>query len=159
MGKSIWKTITLGINKSPAEYRNKALEVNGYRIGEYADKILNKVKISDMKIKIDLVLESVAGLGFKEGGYLHEIYARAIRLGRGELCPAEVGPALRQQYPDQPYGESLRIAMEPLTDSVGNPFLFVVEYVLDDRWLYTYHGALTHFFYASHRFVFASPRK
>jgi hypothetical protein len=53
-----------------------------------------------------------------------------------ELCPAEVGPRLREQYEDQPNGEVLWIAMERITASDGGPSVFGVE--RDDvggRWL------------------------
>ena len=57
-------------------------------------------------------------LGFPNGATLKEIYAKAKDLGL-ELCPAEVGPLLRLNYPDQPNGEYLRIAMETINDSDG----------------------------------------
>ena len=37
------------------------------------------------------------------------------------LCPAEVGPQLRLDYRDQPLGESLIIAMEPVNTFSGEP--------------------------------------
>jgi hypothetical protein len=49
---------------------------------------------------------------------LRDIYARAVSLGF-ELCPAEVGPALRLQYLDQPLGEFLLIAMNPVARYTG----------------------------------------
>jgi hypothetical protein len=36
------------------------------------------------------------------------------------LCPAEVAPQLRLQYPDQPPGEFLRIAMAPIATNRGD---------------------------------------
>jgi hypothetical protein len=36
-----------------------------------------------------------------------------------ELSPAEIGPALRLQYLDQPHGEFLQIAMNPVARYTG----------------------------------------
>lgn len=136
---SIWKTIILGINKSPSEAR-KAIKANGYRISDYADQILNNVKFSETETQIDLVIITVAELGLENGARRNEIYARAIEFGFG-LCPTEVGPALRQQYPDQPYGESICVAMDPIAVSDGSNgldgYLWVLEVACDSagRWL------------------------
>ena len=62
--------------------------------------------------QLDLVLLSVAALGFRQGGTLADVHARAVRLGF-ELCPEEVGPQLRLQYLQQPVGEFLHVAMKP----------------------------------------------
>src|SRR5262245_27441719 len=43
-----------------------------------------------------------------------------------ELCPAEVGPALRLNYLDQPLGEFLHIAMKPVARYTGELVTFVV---------------------------------
>jgi hypothetical protein len=56
---------------------------------------------------------------------LHDIYARAVALGF-ELCPAEVGPALRLNYLDQPIGEFLHIAMTPVARFSGELVDFTV---------------------------------
>lgn len=55
-----------------------------------------------------------------------------------ELCEAEDGPRLREQYQDQPNGETLWMAMERMTGSDGSPRVFVVERYGDGhRWLST----------------------
>ncbi len=115
---AVWDTVTLGFLKSPSVYR-AALKESRYCIGDYADQILNKMKVSETETQVDLVVKTVAELGFKGGANRDAIYARAKELGL-ELCPAEVGPALRLAYQDQPNGEWLRIAMEPISDSGGD---------------------------------------
>ena len=71
-------------------------------------------------------MASVSALGFGEAGAsLKEIYARASRLGLA-LGPAEVGPALRLGYLDQPLGEFLRIAMNPVARYGGEPVDFTI---------------------------------
>ncbi len=154
---TIWKTITLGINKSPSEYR-RALKAKGYRIGDYADQILNKVKVGGTEVQLDLVLVTVAELGFKDGARRDAIYARAIELGL-ELCPAEVGPALRLAYQDQPYREWIRVAMEPIADSDDDLMVFGVDLDDGERWLGGYYGDPGFFWDAGRRWVFVAPRK
>ena len=67
-----------------------------------------------------LVLRSAGELGFEAPrSSLSAIYERARRLGLG-LCPGEVGPQLRLDYADQPVGDILHIAMEPVATYPGN---------------------------------------
>ncbi len=47
---------------------------------------------------------------------LSDVYKRARHVGLG-LCPAEVGPQLRLDYGNQPLGEALDIAMEPVAET------------------------------------------
>lgn len=152
-----WKTVTLGLHKSPKNYR-KAIEKDGYRIGNYAGQILNKTEVSQTEVELDLVVVTVGKLGFKNGARRDVLYAKALELGL-QLCPAEVGPALRLAYKDQPRGEWLRIGMEPITDSDGYPYVFEVDDGRAERWLLGGRGGAGRVWCAGGRWVFVRPRK
>ena len=154
---AIWKTVTLGLKKSPKDYR-KAMEKDGYRVGDYAGQILNKTEVSQTEVELDLVVVTVGELGFKDGARRDVFYARAIELGL-QLCPAEVGPSLRLLYKDQPRGEWLRIGMEPITPSGGLPHVFGVDDGLGGRWLRSLYGRAVSVWDAGHPWVFVRPRK
>lgn len=153
----IFKTITLGIHKSVKAYR-EVLTNAGFRIGDWASDILKKVQVSQSEIQLDLVILSVAELGFKEATRLDRIYARGKELGL-ELCPSEAGPALRLAYPDQPYGEWLRIAMEPVTGSDGGLGVFRVGCGVGGRWLDSCCGSSVGLWGPVNLWVFVLPRK
>ena len=106
---------------------------------------------------MDLVVLSVGELGFKDGAHYSDICARAVEIGL-ELCPAEVGPALRLTYGDQPKNEWLRIATEAITDLDGYHFIFAVEHSDGELWLRGYYGHPGSFWYVVHRFVFVRRR-
>ncbi|MDO8664011.1 MAG: hypothetical protein Q7K44_00445, partial [Candidatus Liptonbacteria bacterium] len=116
----LWKTIKLDTGLKTADDFRKALKQSGCKIGNWGNDILGNpaFTVSDTETEVDLVNVSVAELGFKNGAPRKDIYERAVSLGL-ELCPNEVGPQLRLQYTDQPKGEWLRIAMEPITGSDG----------------------------------------
>jgi hypothetical protein len=109
----IWKTITVGQHRGVNAVRN-ALDDARIAVGDSADEILGRPAFTFARERrqLDLVLLSVAALGFGQGGALADIHARALRLGF-ELCPEEVGPQLRLQYLNQPVGEFLHVAMQP----------------------------------------------
>jgi hypothetical protein len=152
MKPKIFKIIEIGTHKDMKSLR-KALEESGARIGDWASNILNKTKLSKSKQSLDLVVLSVKELGFPQGAELKYIYEAAKNLGL-DLCPAEVGPQLHLQYPDQPSGEWLVIAMEPIKDSDGDLRLFLVERHGGDRWLLACHGIPGYHWLAGYRFVF-----
>lgn len=146
---AIWKTVTLGLKKSPKDYK-KAMEKDGYHIIDYAGQILNKTEVSQTEVELDLVAVTVGELGFKDGARRDVLYTRAIELGL-QLCPAEVGPALRLAYKDQPKGEWLRIGMEPIAGSDDNPYVFGVGNGFGALCLGSYYGL------AAYRWVFVRP--
>ena len=148
---SVLKTIKLGACKTPDEYR-KALEEAAYRIGDWGNDILDKTACAQEETEVDLVALSVKELGFNDGAYYKDICTKALELGF-ELCPAEVGPALRLVYKDQSRGEWLRIAMEAITGSDGDRFIFAVH-VNDGLWLDGDCGRPEFFWEADGRFVF-----
>ena len=150
----VWKTIKLGTIKNADEFR-KALKKAGSRISDWANDIIGKpaFTVASSEEEIQLVNLSVEELGFKNGAKYGDICARAKELGL-ELCPNEVGPQLRLQYKDQPKGEWLRIAMEPITDSDGDLFIFLVVHDDGDLWLGSNYGPSGYFWGADDRFVF-----
>jgi hypothetical protein len=109
----IWKTITVGQHRGVNAVRN-ALDDARIAVGDSADEILGRPAFTFARERrqLDLVLLSVAALGFGQGGTLADVHTRAVRLGL-ELCPEEVGPQLRLQYRNQPVGEFLHVAMKP----------------------------------------------
>ena len=115
----IWRTTTLGAYKGVNGYRN-ALDAAGIKIGDSADEILGRpaFRYAGMKTEVELTLLSAAKLGAESESALSDLYNRAKRIGL-ELCPAEVGPQLRLDYRNQPLGESLNIAMEPVATYDG----------------------------------------
>ena len=152
----VWKTIKLGTGLKTAGDFRKAIKDNKMRISDWANDILGKpkFKVAEKETEIDLVLVTVAELGFKNGATREQIYARAKELDL-DLCPAEAGPQLRLQYKDQPNGEWLVVAMEPITDSVGGLYLFYVERSDSDLWLHSYYVHPDDVWDAGARFVFS----
>jgi hypothetical protein len=123
----VWRTITLGEFANSFGLRN-ALDAADCGIGDLAEEILARpaFTLASTKTDVDLVAVSAAELGLgTESASLRDIYARAEQLGLA-LAPAEVGPALRLHYFDQPIGEFLHIGMKPITTWKGEPGIFVI---------------------------------
>jgi len=119
---SVWKTVVIGRSRGVDAVRN-ALDAARVAVGDSADEILGRpaFTFASEPRELNLVLVSVAALGFgPNGAALGDIHARALRLGL-ELCPEEVGPQLRLQYRNQPVGEFLHVAMKPLRTYHGTP--------------------------------------
>jgi hypothetical protein len=150
-----FRTIKLGTGLKTADDFRDALKKDGYRIGDWANDIIGKPAFtaSETETEVDLVVLTVAELGFKDGATRKDIYDRALERGL-ELCPSEVGPQLRLQYKDQPKGEWLVIAMEPITDSGGRLGVFYVGYDSVVRWLFALYGRPDRVWDADNRFVF-----
>jgi len=157
---NVWKTIKLGTGLKTAEEFRRVLRDGEFRLSDWASDILGKpaFKAADEETEVDLVKVTVAELGFKKGARRNQIYERARDLGL-ELCPPEVGPQLRLQYQDQPNGEWILVAMEPIVDSDGDPRLFIVERIGSELWLSSYWGSPGLFWGADGRWVFCRPCK
>ena len=115
----VWKTLTLGTFRE-LPFLRIALEQAGCAVGDDVDAMLagHAFALAPDRRPIDLVVLSVAQLGFPREASRAAIFARAQELGL-QLCPPEVGPLLRLQYAEQPIGEFVRIAMEPLRMANG----------------------------------------
>jgi hypothetical protein len=146
----VWKTIKLGTHKSVDDLR-KSLKDNENRISGWGNEILSKTALAVLHTA------TVKELTGKELATNREIN-EAIRLKGYDLCPAEVGPQLRLQYPDRPKGEWLRVAMEPISGSGGGLLIFSVDHDGGGRWLHGYIGHPDDEWFGGERFVFASRK-
>jgi hypothetical protein len=145
------KNITLQLGKKITE---EDLEKAGFKISNWANDILQKVKFK--KQIVNLEVKTVAELGLPNGGTIKEIYEKAQEVGL-ELCPAEVGPQLRVQY-DRPENEWLLIAMKPITDRDGNLRVFLVARDGAGRWLHANYGHADYFWSGHYHWVFVSVK-
>ncbi len=133
-----WKTIRLGTYKSAGELKTALLSA-GYRVdARWDNDVLNKVTVATEPIEVELVRATAAELGFPDGATLKQIYAAGLKRG-WQLCPAEVGPQLRLQYPDQPKGKWNLIAMEPIPIAETNGGCLMVFGLARDR-AWTFSG-------------------
>ena len=155
-----WKTIKLGTGLKTADDFRKTLKDNGFNISGWANDILRKpvFTVAAEETEVELVKVTVAELGFKRGARHDQTYERAKELGL-ELCPPEVGPQLRLQYQDQPNGERILVAMEPIIVSDGDSDVFGVERVGSGLWLYGFWGRPDVFWGPGDRWVFCRPCK
>ena len=157
----IWKTIKLGMCKSPDEYRKEFKQAR-ISIGDWGNHILDRISCLQDEIEVNLVVLSVFELGFNRSAKYKDLCAKALELGL-QLCPAEVGPALRLSYKDQPGGERLRIAMKAITDSYCDSIFEVVHeeelvYDEDELWLGGNCGVPDICRSVRSRFVFVRPK-
>lgn len=151
-----WMTIPLGTGPTNSEDFCATIKKAGGNVSDLSRDIMDKkdFTVADQPAELDLVLVSVAELGFPNGANLKDIYDRAQKLGLS-LCPAEVGPQLRLQYMDQPKDEWLLVAMESIADSDGDLFVFYIIHAGGVQWLRTrYNGPGSTWHSSSSRWVF-----
>ncbi len=155
-----WRTITLGTYKGVDAYRD-ALDSARIRIGDSADEILGRPAFPYARTKtgVELAVLSAADLGVEsDQSSLAEVYQRAREAGL-ELCPAEVGPQLRSDYRNQPLGEALDIAMEPVATYSGDPTILTLVNWGTGLLLIGRDGRPESMVFRKSRFVFALPTK
>jgi hypothetical protein len=156
----IWRTITLGTYRGVDAYRD-ALDLARIKIGDSADEILGRSAFpyATTKTDVELTVLSAADLGVEsDQSSLAEVYKRARQAGL-ELCPAEVGPQLRLDYRNQPLGETLDIAMEPVATYRGDPTILTLVNWGTGLLLIGRDGQSESMVFRKSRFVFALPTK
>ncbi len=146
--------LILGIYKTKEKLFD-ALKKNDVNVSAWARELMDSSSftLAGKKAKLEVVILSIKELGFSNGVTRKEIYEKALEQGY-ELCPAEVGPQLRLQYKDQPNGEYLLIAMEPIAGSDGSLDVFNVGRDADSLWLYGLSGRPGSGWNAESRWVF-----
>lgn len=133
----VWKTIRLGTGLKAADDFQHALKNKGCSISDMANHIISKLEfstsISPVAKEVDLCVATTEDLICRDGTTA-DIYAGIKKIG-GELLTAEVGPQLRLQYLDQPKGEKLFVAMEPIEGPASHPGVWYIERDDSDLWL------------------------
>lgn len=136
-----------------------ALDSMGCNVGGQAAEALARpaFTVRSQETQVELVVLSPAQLGFTSDTVtLASIYERARQLGL-ELAAAEIGPQLRLQYLDQPMGEFLIIAMEPIKAWSGEPIVLNVANGGAGLILIGQDGRAAAEIPVASRFVFARP--
>lgn len=133
--KTKQKTYTLTLGHDAAYYKT-AFKKAGIQVSTYANEMLEKMTPSSGEIEVAFI--TPRELGFTTYPMTAKLFKKAIEDGY-ELCPAEVGPALRLAATDQPKGDWWYVGMEPISVSVGHPGVFDVDRDGDgEPWLDTY---------------------
>ena len=150
-----WKTITVGVYKTPGQYRMALIE-SGHRFRDKEDgDYLDRIPLAQAISEIDLVAPSIYLLGLYRGATYHEICEAGVRMGF-ELCLDEIGPALRLSYMDQPDSDMLRIAKKISQDSDQ---YYVVSNFTGQTRLHCERGSFIQYWDSKARFVFIRPRQ
>ena len=120
----LWKVIELG-SMSTNELK-EALRDSKFGTDRIASEIMDRVHISGAGTRIELVKVSLEELLLGNDPIREQIYDSAREWGLN-LVPAEVGPQLRLQYPDQPDGEEVFLGMVPMCARDGNDYIFLLD--------------------------------
>ena len=159
----VWKTISIGGDSKrtlgdtmchTAEQENHAFSPEAvHMIYARGCRVLEQAR------SVDLVRLSPRDLGLAdEQATIGNIHNRAFEFGLG-LCPGEVGPRLRLEYPDQPKQEYVYIGMKPIWRS-GFPLIFTVSRHQSDHLCFGKSTSGPGYSYdcAGVYFVFVKPR-
>ncbi len=157
----VWQTV-LGTNINSADGFRGALRLQSYKIDDMADFILGKIIFPTDETKlIKLVKVSMKDLGLKDDTTGIDIYKKAVGQGL-QLCPREVGPRLALQYMDQPNGDEVVVASEPIAGPSAMPvsLVFRISRLVDGvHLLEVASGDLNHVWHPSSdtKFIFMLP--
>ena len=157
----VWRRLKFGTVELPtmAEY-SSALEAANCQSSSCADSLFWRLvqTVVEPQTELDLVDATVEEIGFPQGAHRGEIYARAKRQGL-DLCPQKTGPQLRLEYLDQPAGELLHVAMEPIAiGQDGEHGVWCIEHGKDGLWLDSADGSVLVFWPADTRWIWCRRR-
>lgn len=152
----VWKTIQIGTGLETADGFRRALKDGGFKMSSRASNIISKKFVSSISYtaeEIGLCVATTQEL-IGKSGILPEILA-GIRKKGGRLCTLEEAMQLRLQYKDQPDGERILVAMEPIEDDDGDLYVFFIVRVGSDLWLVTDYDNPGYVWNSDYRWVFA----
>jgi hypothetical protein len=128
----VWKTVLIG-----GVSKKDLAKISG--IGPISKSIITGkgFKVFNQSVVVDTITLTSSDLGYTKKVSINKIILDTKRLNvwgkknlKGyvlEICPAEIGPHLRQRYQDQSVGSALVISMEPIADQNKNPRVFCLS--------------------------------
>lgn len=142
---ALWKTIELGTGQKTESEFDFLFRQNGYVLDKGARDTISsrEFTFSRKKISVKLTIVSPSALGFYNGGFRKEVQQRAEEeFGLGICRPTEIAPQVRLNYPEQPFGEHLVFAMNPIIAFEGNHLVFALEHNKFGKLLRGYYGEM-----------------
>lgn len=128
----VWKTVTL-VSRGDGAGNLAALEGRGVTIGRVARRPLSVIPAVAADTVASLVRISSADLGLPVDTPIAALCREGVARGLAP-CRPQVAPALRAQYSDQPAGEVLWLASEPVSAGKESGY-FAVGHDTRGRWL------------------------
>lgn len=127
----------LTVGGKPLDDLQKELQAPPFKVDLYAMDMLNSPDFttSEKPEEVELIRRSPKYLGFTKPATLEQILTRGDELGY-DKCTAEVAAYLRLADEDQPLGDFYYMAMDPITDRDGYPYVFLLERDGGGAWLH-----------------------
>jgi len=157
-----WLELSLGTHTNPADTEYLFKLTRCFMHDRARGIVPAALAAAAPKRALRLVLISVEQLGFADGATYREISERAFAIGYA-WCPARSAIDLRLVYRQTELRGDLRrynvlhVAMEPILNSMGSPFAFVLWRAFDSDLLYADFAHEHTRFHAKDIFVFWSP--
>lgn len=132
--RKFWKTLTIG--GKTADQLIEEIQ-KSYKISDYAKSMLKHENFTTLpeQTDIDTAIVTPRDLNFTSSPTFKQWIDALKSHPVYDFCPAEVGPYARLAYPDQKKGEWIRVAMETIPGSDGDPFVFSVVHDDGGGWL------------------------
>lgn len=111
----VWKTIEPTLGGYGKNWFLGELERKGVWVASRIEFLLKHANFTWERGPTRLVRVYASQLGFSQTTSRADIYKQAQLHGLG-ICCRDVGPLLRLQYLDQPFGETLIVGSEPIFD-------------------------------------------
>lgn len=142
-----WRTIIFIAPHRPGDFRRRLEDAkcflgSGFTSPERVCSALDKIVATPLG-PVDLVRVTGADLGFTKRASLRDICERGKEL-KLHRCFPSIGPELCLHYTDQPEGDELNIAMEPIIGACV--FRIFYAYRTGGRWLSLHCGDANYLF-------------
>lgn len=120
-----WRKVRTGTHRNGRDLESSVV-LAGMDNGHYVSEMLGNLRCAVVDRLVEFLVISVRELGFPDGAVLQQVMKAANEIPGCVPCDAEAGPCVRINYREQPPGECLYVAMNPITLSNGLPHIFSI---------------------------------